>query len=130
MPVISVDFDGTLIEDGHWPGIGPEIPGAVEAVNTLFNAGFCIIINSCRAREAEETMIQWLEDHNVSYSHVNENCQERVIYYRTDCRKISADCYVDDKNLLMFDFRKPETWEDIKNLLILKYGETHKRGCE
>jgi hypothetical protein len=31
----------------------------------------------------------------------NENLPERIAEYGGDCRKISADFYVDDKNLFM-----------------------------
>lgn len=96
--IISVDFDGCVVEN-HYPAIGPEMPGAISTINQLYLRGHCIIINSCRARDDEEEMKIWLKRHGVMYCHVNENCRERIVKYRTDCRKISADIYIDDKNI-------------------------------
>lgn len=125
--VISIDFDGTIIEDGNWPGIGPAIPGAVAAINTLHKAGFCIIINSCRSGVAEANMIRWLTENGVNFSHVNANCKNRINEYGTDCRKISADIYIDDKSIC-FDINT-FSWIDMLQLIIRKYGNDIDRNC-
>jgi hypothetical protein len=39
--------------------------------------------------------------------------------YSADCRKISADIYIDDKCLMGL----PETWEEIYNLIQLKIND-------
>jgi len=52
---ISVDFDGTIAYE-EYPDIGNPIPGAIEAINTLYDMGHTIIINSCRAGEHEQKM--------------------------------------------------------------------------
>lgn len=44
---ICVDFDGTIVEH-KYPKIGELKPDAVEAVNKLYDAGWEIIIYSCR----------------------------------------------------------------------------------
>lgn len=43
----AVDFDGTLIEDDHYPLMGPWIPGAVEALRKLQRIGD-VVIYTCR----------------------------------------------------------------------------------
>jgi len=126
--IIAVDFDGILIEDGHWPGIGPEVPGAIAGVNALHKSGHCIIINSCRVGEAEANMIRWLIANNVKFCHINRNCVKRQIYYKTDCRKISADIYIDDKNLCFI--LNPLDWITIVGFVIGKFGGNIERDCE
>ena len=129
MPVIAIDFDGTIVDD-LYPDIGEAIPGAIEGINLLYNHGYCIIINSCRAREKQDEMRSWLNAHNVKYCHINENCRERIVKYRTDCRKISADCHIDDKDLMALNFNNPGAWDNILNLVFLKFGDNHRRECE
>lgn len=53
MVILSIDFDGTIVKD-EYPGIGKALPGAIQAINELYDDGYCIIINSCRARDKED----------------------------------------------------------------------------
>lgn len=128
MVILSIDFDGTIVKD-EYPGIGKPLPGAIQAINELYESGYCIIINSCRARDKEDEMIGWLNRNGVKYCHCNENCCERIVKYRTDCRKISADIYIDDKSLFAPSMENPNQWDNIKNLILLKYGTNHERKC-
>lgn len=97
--IISVDFDGTIVEAGHFPEVGPILPGAYAALRKLHKAGHKIIINSCRCGAAEREMKLWLVANNIPFDAVNENLRERIELFGSDCRKISADLYVDDKGL-------------------------------
>jgi hypothetical protein len=122
--IISVDFDGCIVEDAY-PGVGSEIPGAITTINYLYNLRHCIIINSCRAREQEDEMKQWLDSHGVKYCHINENCRERISKYRTDCRKISADCYIDDKGIGgMLSWAETLVW------ILQMFGWYQTRQCQ
>jgi len=128
MVILSIDFDGTIVKD-EYPGIGKPLPGAIQAINELYDDGYCIIINSCRARDKEDEMIDWLNRNGVKYCHCNENCCERIVKYRTDCRKISADCIIDDKSLMMVNMEQENAWHNIKHMIRLKFGENHEREC-
>ena len=128
MVILSIDFDGTIVKD-EYPGIGKALPGAIQAINELYDDGYCIIINSCRARDKEDEMIEWLNRNGVKYSHANENCCERIVKYRTDCRKISADCIIDDKSLMMLNLEQDNGWHNVKHMIRLKFGENHEREC-
>ena len=128
MPVIAFDFDGIICEEGHWPDVGPIFPGAVEEINTLHDRGYCIIINSCRSGEPEQKMISYLKEAGVKFCRVNENCPYRIKKYGGDCRKISADLYLDDKNLLA-----PPTkiiWGALVGHVIRRLGKTHTPPCK
>jgi len=124
MTVIAVDFDGTIVTE-NYPGIGEPIEDAINCINILYDQGYCIIINSCRARERQDEMKQWLHDHGVKYCHVNENCRERVVNYRTDCRKISADCYIDDKSIYGIP-----SWPSMITMIVNKFGYCQVRDCQ
>jgi len=128
MPIIAIDFDGTIVQD-KYPDIGNPYPGAIQAINELYDDGYCIIIDSCRARDKEDEMIDWLNRNGVKYCHCNENCRILIRRYSTDCRKISADIYIDDKSLFAPNMENPNQWDIIKNMIMLKYGTNHERMC-
>jgi len=121
--ILSIDFDGCIASESY-PEIGPEIPGAIQTINYLYGLNHCIIINSCRARERRDEMIQWLDAHGVKYCHVGENCRERIVEYRTDCRKISADCYIDDKIV-----GGMPSWAEILVWVLHEFGWHQVRKC-
>lgn len=96
--VISVDFDLT-ISDSHWPNIGPPIKGAKKYINKLYDEGYGIVINSCRAGAAEGEAMKFMIDNKIKFDYFNCNVPWRIQGFGQDCRKISADVYIDDKNL-------------------------------
>ena len=98
MPVIGIDFDGTIVTD-KYPEIGDPIPGAIETINKWFNDGFWIVIHSCREGQAEKNMIKWLDKYEFKRHTVNENLPWRIKKYGGDTRKISLDINIDDKNI-------------------------------
>ena len=98
MPVISIDFDGCIVED-KWPEIGEEIPGAVSTINGWYDAGYWIIINSCRTNLELHNMAHWLRDNGAQHHTINKNLVWRVCMFGTDPRKIGADVYIDDHNI-------------------------------
>ncbi len=96
--VIAVDFDLTIC-DSDYPTCGPAIKGAKKYINKLYDEGFAIIINTCRTQEAEGAATRWLNDHGIKYDYLNCNAPWRIESFGMDCRKISADVYVDDKQV-------------------------------
>lgn len=97
--IISIDFDGTIVREA-WPDIGAPLPGAIAAIRKLHASGHTIIINSCRVGAPEDSMRQWLAEHLPGcIDHINENDPKRCASFGGDCRKISADVYIDDKSI-------------------------------
>ena len=104
MPVISIDFDGCIVED-KWPDIGDPIPGAIETINEWYDAGYWIIINSCRDSGKEwRDMFDWLRS-EISFHEINDNLDWRIDKYGTNPRKIGADIYIDDHNIEQCRFK-------------------------
>jgi len=107
--VLAVDFDGTIASE-NYPDIGTLKRGAKETINSWYDSGHTIIINSCRSGKYEIDMIEFLETNGIKYHEVNNNSPHRIDLYARDCRKIGADIYIDDKNC----FDKVVLWKEIK----------------
>ena len=61
----------------------------------------------------------WFSDQErkkINYHYINSNLPESIVYFKQDCRKISADLYIDDKCLMGI----PDTWEEIYNITLKK----------
>jgi len=96
--IVAIDFDGVVVAE-RWPEIGPIVPGAVEAIKAIDRAGYWVIINTCRSGELAEQARAFLIDSGIPFDAFNENLDHRCERFGGDCRKISADVYIDDRNL-------------------------------
>jgi len=94
--VVAVDFDGTLCKS-QYPECGEPISENVQRVRELKRQGATIILWTCREGEALAKAVRWCEEHGVPVDYINENAPSRIARYGNDCRKISADLYIDDK---------------------------------
>ena len=94
--IIAVDFDGVLCED-QWPQIGPEKNDIIELAKYRKQAGAALILWTCRCGEQLDEAVAWCRERGLEFDAVNENLPERVAFYGTESRKISADEYWDDK---------------------------------
>ena len=96
--VIAIDFDLTICMSDY-PNLGPMREGAAEVIRKLYNEGFGIVINTCRAGKAQGMAEDWLKENNIPFHYINCNFPHLIEFYKADCRKISADLYIDDKCL-------------------------------
>lgn len=97
--VLAIDFDLTICMS-NYPELGPMREGADKAIRKLHAEGFGIVINTCRAGKFQGMAEDWLKEHNIPFDYVNCNFPHLVEFYKADCRKISADMYIDDKGLI------------------------------
>lgn len=122
---ICVDFDNTLV-DVNYPTIIGIKQGARETLEWLRSIGVYIIISSCRYGEYEDEMRQYLVDHSIPYDSVNENNPSRIDKWHGDCRKMSADIYIDDK-AYPIELSGGIIWTDVQEYLVefltRKYGK-------
>jgi len=103
--IIAVDFDGVCVKD-QWPAAAEDFPGAPEALRALQAEGHKLIIWTCRVwadywgpASGKQYVVNWLYKHEIN-ARLNENDQGRLrVFYGNEARKISADVYIDDKNL-------------------------------
>jgi len=116
---IVIDFDDTIVTN-NYPSIGELKVGAKRVINKLYDEGHTIIINTCRVNEYEDEARKALNDNGIKYHYLNENSEELIEKYNMDCRKISGDIYIDNKNL----GTKIISWDDIEQKI--DYYINHK----
>lgn len=95
--IIAVDFDGTLIEEGKWPGTGATNEKVLSYCKDERAKGARIILWTNRTGEPLETAVKWCEDHGLRLDAVNDNLPESVEFFGTNTRKIYADEFIDDR---------------------------------
>lgn len=96
--IIAVDFDGTL-HTGKWPDIGAPIPYAKQVMQQLKNDGHYLIIWTCRERERQTEMVNWLLAAGIPFDRINEHKPGSVELYGYASRKVYAHLYIDDKQV-------------------------------
>lgn len=94
--IIAVDFDGTLCTEA-WPGIGEPNTELIHELKALKRQGHKLILWTNRCGERLMEAVYWCAEYELLFDLVNENDPERIAMYGNDCRKISADLYIDDK---------------------------------
>jgi len=117
--VLALDFDKTICES-EYPLLGPQRTGASTIIRKFVQEGYGIVINTCREGLALADAINWLHENNIPYHYVNCNFPHLISEYGADCRKISANVYVDDKNLHCLQERP--SWAEIYKLITNKFG--------
>lgn len=88
---VVFDFDGVIHSyKSGWKGPAnipdPPVPGIREAMKSIMDAGFAVIIVSSRLAypEGQEAMRKWLEHHQIPYDQLMRE-------------KPPAICYIDDR---------------------------------
>lgn len=95
-PIIAVDFDGTLCEN-EWPGIGATKWATVQALIAAQAAGARLILWTNRVGPRLAEAVEWCRQRELEFDAVNENLPEVLAAFVTDCRKVYADIYLDDR---------------------------------
>jgi hydroxymethylpyrimidine pyrophosphatase-like HAD family hydrolase len=111
--IIAVDFDGTIVKH-KYPSIGKEIPYAIETLKLFQERGHKIILWTFRAGKELEKAIEFCQKRGLTFHAVNNNFEGEE-FDNTYSRKIYADIFIDDRNILGI----PE-WKKIYQMLIGK----------
>lgn len=109
--VLAIDFDGTIAELS-FPKVGALRKDADTVIRKLYDDGHKIIINTCRSGKFEGMAHDFLKEHGIPFHFINSNLPELIVEYGQDCRKISADIYIDDKCLTGLP-----SWKEIYNII-------------
>lgn len=120
--ILAIDFDGT-IATASFPEVGTLREGAYEIINQLYKEGHKIIINTCRSGKYEGMAEDFLKENDIPYHFINTNLPELITEYGNDCRKISADFYIDDKCLMGLP-----SWGEIYSIIYFKSLEKENNG--
>lgn len=102
--IFAIDFDGTLCEN-KYPEIGSPRMDMINKCIQLQNDGHKIILNTCRTNNRLQEAVEWCKNQGLIFNAVNENLAEKIIEH-SECRKIGADYYIDDKNISFEAFLK------------------------
>ena len=97
--IIAVDFDGTLCFS-KWPELGEPNRPLIEYLLAQKRSGNKLILWTCRAGEALEKAVSWCREHQLEFDAINDNLPEIVEKYGNNSRKITCDCYIDDRAML------------------------------
>lgn len=98
--IYAIDFDGTLCENA-WPEIGQANAYVIDMVKKLKTDGHKIILWTCRENQKLIEAVRWCADHGLTFDAVNDNLPEQNELYGNNSRKVGADYYVDDKNMMI-----------------------------
>ena len=98
--VFAIDFDGTVCEN-KYPEIGKPIQPIIDFCKTMKADGHKLILWTCREGEMLHSATSWCFWQGLIFDAINTNLPERIEQYGTDPRKIGADFYVDDRNILI-----------------------------
>lgn len=104
--VVALDFDGCLAEllPGQFSKIGEPLPGAIEAIQTLVDEGYRVVIMSTRAMsgKGKSDIQDWLDAHGAPDVTVTGH-------------KIPASVYLDDRAVRFTDWKT--SLEEIRNIV-------------
>jgi len=96
--IIAVDFDGTIVEH-QYPDIGEEIPFAFKTIKSLQQQGHTLILWTFRSGQELTDAISFCKKNKVEFHAINNNFPDEE-YDSSISRKIYADVYIDDRNIL------------------------------
>lgn len=108
--VIAVDFDGTIVKH-KYPAIGKEIPYAIKTLKLFQEKGHKVILWTYRSGKELDKAIEFCRKRGLEFYAVNNNYEDEE-FDNTYSRKIYADLYIDDRNILGI----PE-WEKIYKMI-------------
>ena len=98
--IVAVDFDGTLCTN-EYPEIGEPKRDVINAIKEYQSYGWKVILWTCRNHEALDNALEWCEKQGLNFDAVNTNLPEVQETFGGDTRKVFADVYIDDKNVLL-----------------------------
>ena len=98
--IIAVDFDGTLCENA-WPQIGSPKQAVIRYVLNQQDQGAKLILWTNRSGEYLQQALDWCAREGILFDAVNENLPEMIDYFQSDCRKVFANEYIDDRAIPM-----------------------------
>lgn len=95
---IAVDFDGTIVEH-KYPEIGDEMLFAFETLKALQKKGHKLILWTFRAGRYLDEAVDYCQEHGVEFYAVNKSYPEEEFKPGAISRKLSADLFIDDRNI-------------------------------
>ena len=98
--IYAIDFDGTLCIN-EYPNIGQPIYKTIIFCKERKAEGHKLILWTCRSGKYLDEAVAWCKEQGLTFDAVNENLPEMIEMFDNDCRKVFADYYIDDRNLVL-----------------------------
>ena len=98
--IYAIDFDGTLCHSDY-PEMGAPNNHVIEFCKQRKAEGHKLILWTCRSGKYLDEAVAWCKGHGLTFDAVNENLPEMIELFDNDCRKVFADYYIDDRNLVL-----------------------------
>ncbi|PKP24225.1 MAG: hydrolase [Bacteroidetes bacterium HGW-Bacteroidetes-2] len=95
--IIAIDFDGTIVEN-EYPKIGKPKIFAFDTLKKLQDNGHRLILWTFRYGKSLEEAISFCKDNGIIFYAINKSFPEEEFDFKVS-RKISADIFIDDKNI-------------------------------
>lgn len=100
--IVAVDFDGTLVNN-KYPFIENPNNDLLEFIRKN-RKKYIWILWTMREGKQLDYATKWLkEEQGIVFDYVNDNCKRLKREYKNNPRKIYADYYIDDHNVLIGD---------------------------
>lgn len=116
--IIAVDFDGTLCSS-EWPEIGEANEEIILYLKEQRIDGAKIILWTCRVGERLSEAVRWCHVQGLTFDAVNENIPEIIAAFGTDTRKIFANEYIDDRNVLINQLKHTDGTVDKSKIFVI-----------
>ena len=140
MKIIAVDFDGCLCES-KWPAIGKPRWAVIHGILREQAEGAKVILWTCREGRQLQEAVLWCLNHGLAFDAVNDNLPDNIAFFGNNSRKIYANEYWDDKNILITGAGtvtsivranpngglSAKIWDNDGKLLVKNIGEKRKR---
>lgn len=100
--IIAVDFDGTITTNPNFRNEMVLQPNCARVLSRLHEEGVRLLLWTCRTGSDLEEAKQFLADNDLLhlFETVNDHPAEILEMYPEASRKLGADYYIDDKNLM------------------------------
>jgi hypothetical protein len=118
---IALDFDGTVVENGSYPGIGEALPGAIATLLRIQELGAKIFLWTCRGGQELEDAQKYLLRRGVALN---------VPVFLSGSGKPLADLYIDDRGLGAPLTPKGLDWRAAGPRLIASVAELQRTRAE
>lgn len=96
--IYAVDFDGTINLAETYPKLGEPNLELISFLKSRQQAGDKVILWTCREGDPLKSAVKYCRNYGLEFDAVNDNIREDIEQWNNNCRKVSADYYIDDRN--------------------------------
>lgn len=96
---VKVDFDNTISISDKYPFIEGINKRAIKVLSRFQKAGGIVILDTAREGIQLQFALKALAEAGFKPDYANENIPARIKKFGSDCRKVMADKFIDDRDI-------------------------------